>query len=163
MFISLRRMSVNLSHSSALRQSCCGNSSFPFNYSISWPSLRPKSRHLLLAQHHPEVPSRRCCPGCLWLLGNPADIADKKSSYFLTFFPVQGLQGHLQWEFRGLQQGNSSLKFPVQPRAHCSHHLWVRLTSLPITISIMAKLTLPTNCSGVYTLQAFDLSLYIQI
>lgn len=84
--ISLRRMSLD---PSSLSKSCCGKSLFPLNYFMFWPPLRLKSRHLLLAQCHLEVPSLHCCLWSLSLLGNPADINCKtqiKSRYFLTSF-----------------------------------------------------------------------------
>lgn len=96
------------------RKSCCGNSLFPPNYFMPWPSLRPKSKHLLLVQHHPEVPSLHCCLGSLSLLGNPADIEVWLLHNFLLLLPKADnslqLQGHQQFEFRGLQQGCWSLK-----------------------------------------------------
>lgn len=113
-----------------LRKNYHRSSLLTCNDLMPWPSLRPMLSHLLLAQHHLEVPSLHCCPGSLSLLGNPADINFKTQMkvwilptvLFLFDISLQ-LQGHQQFEPGGLQQEHCSLKVYVSTSSSHEHNV----------------------------------------
>lgn len=113
-----------------LRKNYHGSSLLTRNDFLPWPSLRPTLSYLLLAQHHLEVPSLRCCPGSLSLLGNPADINYKAKMkvrihptvLFLTDISLQ-LQGHQQFELGELQQEHCCLKVYVSTSSSHEHNV----------------------------------------
>lgn len=162
MLISLRRMSVNLNHSSDSEAGLLWEQLISIQLFHLLAFFETQKQTLTVGPTSPGGPFSPLLPRVPVAPWKPCRHCRLKIQLFPNyFFPVQGLQGHLQWEFRGLQQRNSSLKFPVQPRAHCSQHIVCESCShhfpspsqlWPSQQSWLCQQT----CTGVYTLQAFD-------